>query len=154
MTLYEINEAILGCIDMETGEIIDIEKLNALQMERREKIESVALWIKELDAEADAIKNEEDKLKRRREVLQNKEKSLKHWLSGALNGQKFETSKCALSFRKSIAVDVNEEVFFASGSKLISYKPMYCKADIKDILKSGCDVPGCVLVENINLQIK
>ena len=32
--LYDINSEILSCIDAETGEIIDVERLQALQMER------------------------------------------------------------------------------------------------------------------------
>ena len=58
MKLYEIDEQILGCIDAETGEIIDADMLNALQIERDAKIENVALWIKDLKAEAEAYKAE------------------------------------------------------------------------------------------------
>ena len=32
--LYEIDAAILEAVDQETGEILDVEKLDALQMER------------------------------------------------------------------------------------------------------------------------
>lgn len=41
-SLYEIDAGILACIDQETGEILDVERLDALQMERRTKIEGVA----------------------------------------------------------------------------------------------------------------
>ena len=58
MKLYEIDQAIMDCIDMETGEIVNEELLNDLQMERDAKIENVALWIKELKAEAEALKAE------------------------------------------------------------------------------------------------
>ena len=58
MTLYEIDQAILDCVDMETGEVIDSDRLDLLQMERETKLENVGLWIKDLRAEADAIKNE------------------------------------------------------------------------------------------------
>lgn len=34
-TLYEIDSAIYECVDSETGEVIDEEKLNALMMERK-----------------------------------------------------------------------------------------------------------------------
>lgn len=34
MTLYEIDARIGECIDVETGEILDYEKLDGLQMER------------------------------------------------------------------------------------------------------------------------
>lgn len=50
MTLYEINEAIMACVDVETGEIIDLDRLNALEMERDRKISNVACWIKDLKA--------------------------------------------------------------------------------------------------------
>ena len=64
--LYEINQDILDCVDMETGEILDVEALNALQMEREAKLEGVALWVKDLKAEAAAVKDEADKLNARR----------------------------------------------------------------------------------------
>lgn len=37
MNLYEIDNAILECVDQETGEIIDTDKLTSLQMARDEK---------------------------------------------------------------------------------------------------------------------
>ena len=42
MNLYEIENEILNCVDMETGEIVDIKKLESLQMERDQKIENIA----------------------------------------------------------------------------------------------------------------
>ena len=58
MTIYEIDQAIMNCVDVETGEIIDTEQLDKLQMERDAKLENVACWIKDLKAEAEALKNE------------------------------------------------------------------------------------------------
>ena len=52
--LYDIDQDILDCVDLETGEILDTEKLDALQMEREAKLEGVALWVKDLRAEAEA----------------------------------------------------------------------------------------------------
>ena len=46
MKLYEIDEAIMACIDAETGEIIDADKLDKLTMERDAKIENVKISIK------------------------------------------------------------------------------------------------------------
>lgn len=47
-TIYEINEQIMQCIDFETGEVIDADKLDALQLEKDKKIENIACWIKNL----------------------------------------------------------------------------------------------------------
>ena len=58
--LYEINQAITECIDNETGEIIDVEKLEELQLEREAKIENVALWYKNLLSDAEAYKAEKN----------------------------------------------------------------------------------------------
>ena len=45
MKLYEINEAIENCVDTETGEILDEAALDALKIEREEKIRNIAAWI-------------------------------------------------------------------------------------------------------------
>ena len=50
-TLYEINQDILDCIDLETGEVFDLDKLQNLQMEKNEKIENIALLIKNLKSD-------------------------------------------------------------------------------------------------------
>ena len=50
--LYQINEQILGCVDMETGEIVDMDKLQELQLEFDQKVEGIACWIKNLLSEA------------------------------------------------------------------------------------------------------
>ena len=69
--LYDIDQAILDCVDMETGEILDSDRLTALQMEREAKLEGVALWVKDLKAEADAVKAEADKLTARKKALES-----------------------------------------------------------------------------------
>lgn len=158
MTIYEINEQILNCIDLETGEIIDIDRLNDLQLERDTKIENVACWIKELKAEAEAIKAEKQILAERQKVAENKAESLKKWLAYALDGQKFKTSKCSISYRKSEAVEVTEEGLnnlMQEHDELLTYKaPEPNKKAIKDALKDGLSVEGVQLVQNTSTIIK
>ena len=55
-TLCEIDRAIMNCCNQETGEMIDQEALDALMMQRTEKLEAVALWIKNLQSDAIAFK--------------------------------------------------------------------------------------------------
>lgn len=64
-SLYEINQEILNCVDMETGEIIDMDKLGELQLAFDVKVENIALWIKNLLSDAEAIKAEKLKLAER-----------------------------------------------------------------------------------------
>ena len=87
-SLYEIDQAILDTIDPETGEIVDIEKLSELQMQREAKIENVALWVKNLKAEASAYKAEKDAFAEREKVAKAKIENLSEWLTGALNGER------------------------------------------------------------------
>lgn len=71
-TLYEIDAAISGCIDAESGEIIDTERLDNLLIERSKKLEGVALWIKNLESDAAAIKAEKNTLDRRMKAAEKK----------------------------------------------------------------------------------
>ena len=158
MTIYEINEEILNCIDLETGEIIDIDRLNDLQLERDAKIENVACWIKELKAEAEAIKAEKLALAERQKVAENKAESLKKWLAYALNGEKFKTAKCSVSFRRSESVEVTEEgleALMKEHDELLTYKaPEPNKKAIKDALKDGLSVEGVRLECNTSVIIR
>ena len=158
MKLYEIDNAILECIDMETGEVIDTEGLDALQMERDAKIENVVLWIKDLKAEAEAIKAEKLALAERQKVAENKVESLKKWVAYALGGQKFSTAKCSVSFRNTESVEVTEEGLenlMNDHDELLTYKaPEPNKKAIKDAIKDGLNVDGVQLVQNTSVIIK
>ena len=158
MTIYEIDEKILNCIDLETGEIIDIDKLNELQLEKDAKIENVACWIKELKAEAEAIKAEKQTLAERQKVAENKAESLKKWLAYAVQGEKCMTVKCQLSVRKTESVEVTDEGLsnlMKEHDELLTYKaPETNKKAIKDALKDGLSVEGVRLECNTSVIIK
>jgi FtsZ-binding cell division protein ZapB len=86
MNLYEIDSAILDCVDMETGEIFDELKFEELQLTREAKIENICLWIKNLKAEAEALKQEKDAFAQRQKATENKLESLKKYISSYLDG--------------------------------------------------------------------
>ena len=160
MTLYEIDMEILTCVDLESGEIIDFEKLEELQMQREEKIEKVALWYKNLLADADALKAEKAVLAEREAAARRKAESIKKWLQEILNGSKLSTSKVAIAFRKSESVEVDDEIFTgwaqAHGrDDLLTYKdPTPNKTAIKAAIKAGDNIDGATVVEKNNIQIK
>ena len=158
MTIYEIDQAIMECVDLETGEIIDTEQLDKLQMERDTKLENVACWIKELKAEAEAIKAEKQILANRQKVAENKAESLKKYLAYALDGKKFSTAKCAVSFRNTESVEITPEgleALMKEHDELLTYKaPEPNKTAIKQALKDGLNVEGVQLVQNVSTIIK
>lgn len=153
-TLYEIDQAIMECIDLETGELIDPERLDLLQMERSQKIENVALWIKNLQSDALAFKAEKEAFAEREKAATKKAEQLKAWLATALNAEKFSTTRCAVSFRWSEGVDITDESLVPKKymSKTITYKPD--KAAIKQAIVSGKSVKGCGLYKKLNTHIK
>lgn len=160
-SLYEIEQSILDCIDTETGEIIDAEKLNELMIEKEVKIENVTLWVKNLLSDADAFKAEKDAFAEREKAARNKAENLKQWLSMALDGQKFSTSKVQISFRNSESVEIEDEKKFVDWAwdnerdDLLTYKdPTPNKTAIKQLLKSGKTLNGVSIVKNQNIQIK
>lgn len=159
-TLWQIDEEIMACIDQETGEIIDGERLDALQMERKAKLENVALWVKNLEADAAAFKAEKQAFEAREKAALNKAKGLKEWLANALQGAKFATEKCAVSFRKSEAVEISDEGTLRTWAvvnrpELLRIRePEIDKTEVKKALKAGEEIPGAAVAEKLNINIK
>ena len=154
MNLFELNQAVRDFeleIDEETGEILNADALDSLELERDTKIENIALWIKNLKAEAEAVKKQKEAFYSREKALTNKAERLKEYLANNLRGEKFKTERVVLSWRKSQAVEVDDNF---SDERFIKYEPKISKSEIKDALKSGEIIEGARLVENNSLQIK
>lgn len=152
--LYEIDADIMGCVDTETGEIVDIEKLKALEMERDAKIEGVILWRKDLLAEMEAVKNEAKKLTERARVAENKAEQLKRYIAYALEGQKFKTERCSVSYRKTTSVIIDD---FKAVPKNYWKEPKedwVSKDLIKEALQGGYEVAGAHQEEKQSIIIK
>lgn len=160
--LYEIDNDILNCVDTETGEILDIDTLNALQMERDKKIEGVALYIKQLNAEAALIRAEELALAERRKKKEKLSAGYAKWLETVLGGQAFETPKVALAWRVSERAEITGDLLDVAGylenngfESCVKYGELSIdKNEIKKFLKQGVEIPGAVLNTYQNLQLK
>lgn len=159
--LYDIEQEILGCFDTETGEILDADKLDALMIERDAKLENVALWVKNLQSDAEAFKAEKNAFEEREKAALNKAESLKRWLANALAGQKFSTTKVSVGFRKSKAVETEDEQAFIDWAQsndrddLLSFKkPTVNKTAVKKGLENGDTICGASIVERENIFIK
>lgn len=166
MNLYEINSQIKRIldngfnadIDPETGEIIDEGEhdLETLEILRQDKLEGIALYIKNLTALADDIKAEEKSLAERRKAAEAKAERLSAYLADDLTShgeKKLETAKCAVTMRKSEAVIVDESLLDMTWFKpTTTYKPML--AEIKKAIKSGETVDGAHIEERQKVTVK
>lgn len=163
MKLFDIDERLAACVkldesrvvDTESGEIIDLEAIAALKMERDKKIENLGCWYKNLLADAEALKAQKNAFAEREKAAKAKAESLRGFLGRYLNGKKFETAKVAMSFRKSEAVEFDAKCIGDVPEEFLKFKdPELDKVAVKKAIKAGESVPGCELVQRQNLQIK
>lgn len=152
MNLYEIDREIMTCWDEETGEILDVQKFDAMQMALEEKLENIGLYIKNLEAEAAALKAEEEAFKARKKRAENKAASLKEYLGGYLRGCPFETLRVKVSFRKSESLEVLDGATVPE--EFLKHTVEVNKADLKKAVKAGLVLEGVQLVEKQNISIK
>ena len=155
--LYEIDKDIENFewdIDLETGEILNPDALDDLQMERDAKIEGVGLKIKNLTAELDAVKREKANFDSRAKSLEREIEGYKQFLVYALQGEKFKTDKVVMSFRKSESVLVKDDYLVPDEYCNITVVRKPDKKVLKDALKKGAEIMGCELVEKQNVSVK
>lgn len=151
--LYEIDTQITECFDADTGELLDAEKLENLMIEKENKLENVALWIKNLKADAAMYKAEKTAFAERQAAAERKAESLTEWLKNALNGKKFKTEKAEVNFRKTSKVEVLD-IWELDEDYMKFTEPTPDKAAIKRAIKAGEDVKGAKLIDDISISIK
>lgn len=168
MKLYEIATEYQNFIDLvEAGEIPEeaiADTLESITSLLEDKADNIACLIKNLTAEAEAIKAEEDRLAARKKRKLKEAERLTNYLSDTLQKSghtKIETARNNISFRKSPPkVIVEDEAAFkvwASTEKpeLLTFKdPDINKAAIKKAIAEGAEIRGAHLESGITMQIK
>ena len=166
MKLYEIaNDYLALMLAIENDEIPEeciADTLEAVKGEIEIKADNIACMLKNLDADIVAIKAEETRLAERRKAKERTYERIKKYLSDtleSLNIDKVETARNNISFRRSEAVEIDEETFIAwakvNRDDLLSYTaPKANKTEIKRALKGGAEIVGAELVSKKNIQIK
>lgn len=163
LKLYEITEemeALDGLVDSwasnHEGDITDFplnEELERLEGERESKLLSLAVWVKNLESEADAFSPEIKRLQARQRALKNKAESIRNFIDYNLEErEKLSDTRAALSYRKSsqVIIDVLTEDLPA---EVIKVSVTADKAAIKAVIKAG-DCHYAHMQENFSLQIK
>lgn len=164
MSLYAIAsdfEAVLNgsmIVDEESGEILfDSSNLDELEMAFNDKLENCGLYIKNQEAECEAIKNEIKALQGRLKAKEGRILRLRQYVLDCMEmtGQKrLETARVALSQRKSDFIEILDESMIPEDYKEYVETIKVSKADLKKAMKAGEDIAGAELKERINLQVK
>lgn len=181
MNLYDINDKLYYLIeegfDNESGEILSEDELfkaiNNATMELDKKIDNIGAYIKNLESEVEAIKEEKKKLSSRQKTKENRINSLKRYLdgyfrysqsnyfedtTGKVKFHKFESPRCVISYRKSDSInitDINKVPELYIKERVLTENDVR-KSDIKDFLKKYKDetIDGVELLHNKNISIK
>ena len=173
MTLYDIDERLVTLLndhfDIEDGVICETEeelakKIDEVSLDLDTKIENIGCYIKNLEADVEALKKEEDNLYGRRKSAERKIESLKNYLNGYLTAcypneddkakWRFKSPKVVLGFRKSTKVEVTDIQKLDKKYLKITTNIDPDKKAIGQALKNGEEVIGAVLKQNVNLSVK
>lgn len=162
MKIYEIPGALRELLDRldadpDTGEV-DGEALAAYaeyNAAAAEKLEGTACYVRELKAEAGAIKAEEERLAKRRKALENKSERLKAYMMPALEamGGKVKGVMASVRIGKSQAVTVFDIDALPDAFKHVKTTIDPDKVALKKALKSGEVIPGAALEDRQSVVI-
>ncbi len=161
MNLYEIKEEFLTLLDaIANGEIPDeavADTLESMKGEFDEKIENTACYIKNLKAETDAIKAEENSLKERRQAKEHHIERLKNGMMECMSHlgiKKVEGARArvTMSTRAGASVLISPDAVIPEEYQRTKVEPD--KTALKEALKAGVDIKGVTLVDSRSVTIK
>lgn len=161
-SVYELDAKISSCIQLDEehvvsvddGEILNLQQFEALQMERDKKIEGLCCYIKNKNADAEAIYAEIDVLSQRASVMKREAERCKAYLAGALYGEKFETPRCKITWRKSEICNVLSMEEIPDEYKRTKVTVDADKTAIKKAIKAGAEIPGAEVIQKLNMTLK
>ena len=155
-TLYELTSEYLELLAMLEDPDVDEDLINdtleALGGELEAKADGYARVMRQMDADAKAIKAEEERLANRRKSLENRSAALKSRLQQMMEitGKvKFKTELFSFGIQKNPAAVVMDEQYIENIPEcyLIAQEPKIDKQKIKEDLKAGLDLEGIAHLE-------
>ena len=160
--LYEINseiaalEALIDAYAAEhEGDIPeDLDsRLETMKGIKNDKLLDLGRWVKNMEAEAEAVKVEKQKLAARQSALEHKAERIRQYIAASLQpGEKLADTNTVFSWRKSVSTEIIDAEMIPDDFCAIIRKPS--ATEIKAAIQSGKQVPGARLNEKLNLQIK
>ncbi len=167
MNLYEIEESILQAMQLfEAGDLTEgelIQALGTLEEMTRDKVDNIACYIKSLNAEAKALKEEEENLSNRRKSKENQAERLKEYIKNCLitrEIKKLETTRNIISIAKTPgnAVISDQEAFInwasMNNKDLLKVDIRADISKIKGLIKDNETIPYVTIETGTRLNIK
>lgn len=157
MNLYELSTAFQQVQNMDLDPEVMQDTLDSIEDAIENKAENIAKLVRNLESDVSAYKEEEDRLKTKRQATENKVKWLKTYLEDnmKLTGKtKFKSGMFNFSIQKNPAsVNITDEKAIPE-EFLIQQPPKVDKTSLKEILKRGIEVPGAELKQTEGLRIR
>ena len=157
MNLYELSLSFQEVQNMDLDPEVMQDTLDSIEDAIENKAENIAKLVRNLESDVSAYKEEEDRLKTKRQATENKVKWLKTYLEDnmKLTGKtKFKSGMFNFSIQKNPAsVNITDEKIIPE-EFLIQQPPKVDKTSIKEILKRGIEVPGAELKQTEGLRIR
>ena len=157
ISLYDITEGINKVEAFIDDEEALTEYLDSLNMQLEDKVTNIIRYRRTLELTAEAVSNEIDRLCNLKKYYEGKSENLKKYLSYSLlkiGKDDLETEAGKLSFRKSETTDIIDETLIPTEYKKEKVSITIDKTAVKNAIKDGKEVPGAVITEHKNLQIK
>ena len=162
MKLYELTEMYQNVWNLIEDEDVDIETLemalNQIEENIELKAEGMAKLIKSIDGDIAALKEEENRLAKKRKALENKQKNIKTYLEYQLIGMGIDKVKTPLF---TVALQNNppsvrfiDEALIPEQYKVRTELVSIPKKLILDDIKEDKEVAGCELVQGKSLRIR
>lgn len=159
----QISLALSQAYDPETGELVIteeelLEEIQRINQDRDVTIDSIACEVKNLRAEAEAVKEEKKKLADRQAKIEAREARAERLLAFLLQGERWKNGRHNISYRKSSTVVIEDgfvDWALDNAPDLLTYKdPEPRKQDIAKALKDGFLFDYAHLEQHNNIQIK
>lgn len=166
--LYEINEDIErvldetytmkiddeNAVDKATGEVFSVvEKLNALEIEKNEKIKSVAVYFDDMVAKLDNLKNKIDMLTKSKKTLEREIEGLQSYILFATDNKGFKDDEIEVKVKESKRCDFTDETLIPEKFIKTEIQKSASKTEITKAIKAGEEVPGAVLNTYYSVKI-
>ena len=162
MRLYEITQDIAELEELINNEELSEEEItevkSMIESVLNEKAEQIAYVIKNKESDIKAIKEEEKRLKEKRQSVEKSAERLKSYVLEnllMLDKKKIKTSVGDIAIRRSQAVEISTDVNTLDDKfKRVKTTVEADKKVLKEAIKDGELIDGVEIVENYSLNVR